>query len=233
LADSLILLEGRYQRAVRGILITLEGIDGSGKSTAARQLCKRLEESFPHRELILTSEPTGGNAGKLLRESLLGKALEKDIDVFRARRMEELLLFMADHADHLSRIVIPSLKQGAIVISDRYADSTAAYQGVTLRDIVPDPVAWIRGLYQPWNLVPDRTLLFLLDPSLAMARISSRQGREKFESPEFLHLVDANFRALAALEPARFRMVDGSRSVPEVAEEALSHLLPLLGGQLV
>jgi dTMP kinase len=214
---------------VRGILITLEGIDGSGKSTVAGQLCKRLGESFPHRELIVTSEPTGGSAGKLLREGLLGKAPEKDMDVFRTRRMEELLLFMADHADHLSRIVIPSLKRGAIVISDRYADSTAAYQGVTLRDIVPDPVAWIRGLYQPWNLVPDQTLLFLLDPSLAMARISSRQGREKFESPEFLRQVDANFRRLAALEPVRFRVVDGSRSVPEVAEEALFHLLPLIG----
>lgn len=215
---------------MRGILITLEGIDGSGKSTVAWQLSKRLEESFPHRKLILTSEPTEGGAGKLLRESLPGKPPERDMDVSRTRRMEELLLFMADHADHLSRIVIPSLKQGAIVISDRYADSTAAYQGVTLRDIVPDPVAWIRELYQPWNLVPDQTLLFLLDPSLAMARISSRQGREKFEQVEFLRLVDANFRALAELEPARFRVVDGSRSVPEVAEEALSHLLPLLGG---
>jgi dTMP kinase len=215
---------------VRGILITLEGIDGSGKSTVAWQLSKRLEESFPHRKLILTSEPTEGGAGKLLREGLPGKPPERDMDVSRTRRMEELLLFMADHADHLSRIVIPSLKQGAIVISDRYADSTAAYQGVTLRDIVPDPVAWIRELYQPWNLVPDQTLLFLLDPSLAMARISSRQGREKFEQVEFLRLVDANFRALAELEPARFRVVDGSRSVPEVAEEALSHLLPLLGG---
>jgi dTMP kinase len=215
---------------VRGILITLEGIDGSGKSTAARQLSNRLEEYFPNRELILTSEPTGGDAGKLLRESLLEKVPEGDTDISRTRRVEELLLFMVDHADHLSRIVIPSLRRGAIVISDRYADSTAAYQGVTLRGMVPDPVAWIRGLYQPWNLVPDRTLLFLLDPSFAMARISSRQGREKFESPEFLRLVDANFRALAELEPARFRVVDAGRSVPEVAEEALSHLLPLAGG---
>jgi dTMP kinase len=218
---------------VRGILITLEGIDGSGKSTAARQLSKRLEEFFPSRELILTSEPTGGAAGKLLRQSLLGKAPEGDMDISRTRRIEELLLFMADHADHLSRIVIPSLRRGAIVISDGYADSTAAYQGVTLRGMVPDPVSWIRGLYQPWNLVPDQTLLFLLDPSLAMARISPRLDREKFESPEFLRLVDANFRALAALEPARFRVVDAGRSVPEVAEEALSHLLPLLMGHLV
>jgi dTMP kinase len=229
----LILLEGSYQRAVRGILITLEGIDGSGKSTAAGQISKKLEEYLPNKELILTSEPTGGAAGKLLRESLLGKVPEGDIDVSRTRRIEELLLFMADHADHLSRIVIPSLRRGAIVISDRYADSTAAYQGVTLRGMVPDPVAWIRGLYQPWNLVPDQTLLFLLDPSLAMARLSSRQGREKFESPEFLRLVDANFRRLAALEPMRFRVVDAGRGANEVVEEALSHLLPLLWGHLV
>jgi dTMP kinase len=214
---------------VTGILITLEGIDGSGKSTAAQLLRQRLGEHLPNRELILTSEPTSGDAGKLLRNSLLGKPREMDMDVSRIRKMEELLLFMVDHADHLCSIVIPSLKRGAIVISDRYADSTAAYQGVTLQEIVPYPVTWIRWLHHPWNRVPDMTLLFLLPPSLAMARISHRQGREKFESLEFLQQVDANFRALAELEPARFRAVDASRSAPEVADEALSHLLPLLG----
>jgi dTMP kinase len=214
---------------VTGILITLEGIDGSGKSTAAQQLCQRLEDHYPNRELILTSEPTSGSAGRLLRESLQGKVPDVDKDLSRIRKVEELMLFMADHADHLCNIVIPSLKRGAIVISDRYADSTAAYQGVTLQEIVPDPVNWIRELYQSWNRVPDMTLLFLLPPSLAMARISHRPGREKFESLEFLQQVDANFRALAELEPARFRAVDASRSAQEASDEALSHLLPLLG----
>jgi len=142
--------------------------------------------------------------------------------------MEELFLFLADHAGHLDRTVIPSLEDGAIVISDRYTDSTAAYQGVTLRDVVPDPVQWNRSLYQPWNLRPDRTLLFILEPSLALQRMQSRPGREKFERLEFLESVDENFRRLAAGEPERFVLIDASVGPESVAEKALLAVLELI-----
>jgi dTMP kinase len=142
--------------------------------------------------------------------------------------MEELFLFMADHARHLADTIIPSLEEGAIVLCDRYADSTAAYQGVTLIGIVPDPVAWIREIYRPWNLCPNRTLLLLLDPQLSVQRISTRSEREKFERLEFLRQVDRNFRRLADLEPERFVSIDASLREEEVAERALSSILDIL-----
>jgi dTMP kinase len=210
---------------VKGHLITLEGIDGSGKSTAAQHIAASLAELMPERRLVLTAEPTKGDAGKILRKEL---AYAGPGETSIARRMEELFLFMADHAGHLARIVIPSLEDGAIVLSDRYTDSTAAYQGVTLRNIVPDPVQWIRSLYQPWNLQPDRTLLFILDPSLALQRMQSRPGREKFERLEFLESVDENFRQLASGEPERFVLIDASLGPELVAKKALLAVLDLI-----
>lgn len=210
---------------MKGHLITLEGIDGSGKSTAAQHIASRLAEMMPERRLVFTAEPTSGDAGKILRMDL-AKAGPKETSV--AQRMEELFLFMADHASHLAKTVIPSLEDGAVVISDRYTDSTAAYQGVTLRDIVPDPIHWIRSLYQPWNLQPDRTLLFILEPSLALQRMQSRPGREKFERLEFLQSVDENFRRLATVEPERFVLIDASNGPETVADEALLAVLEVI-----
>lgn len=146
--------------------------------------------------------------------------------------MEEMLLFMADHANHLAETILPSLSGGSIVISDRYADSTAAYQGVTLKNIVPDPVAWIKDLYRPWNIVPDRTLLFTIDPALAVKRIRSRTGAdssvEKFERETFLRDVDFIFRLLAKSEPERFTLIDASRQTEEVAGDALKAIFDLI-----
>ena len=207
---------------MKGLLITLEGIDGSGKSTAAKHISSQLHDIMPERRLVLTAEPTGGDAGKILR-TRLSTPDRPGSSPFR--RMEELFLFMADHADHLARIVGPSLEEGAIVISDRYADSTAAYQGVTLQGIVPDPVQWIRSVYAPWNMTPDLTLFFALDPALALKRMQSRREREKFERLEFLRSVNENFRLLAALEPWRFALIDASRDAQDVAAQALKKIL--------
>lgn len=207
---------------MKGLLITLEGIDGSGKSTAAKHISSQLHEIMPERSLVLTAEPTGGEAGKILRRRL---STPDGPGSSPFRRMEELFLFMADHADHLARIVGPSLEEGAIVISDRYADSTAAYQGVTLQGIVPDPVQWIRSVYAPWNMTPDLTLFFALDPALALKRMLSRQEKEKFEQLEFLRSVNENFRQLAALEPGRFVLIDASKDANDVAAQALKRIL--------
>ena len=104
---------------VRGILITFEGIDGSGKTTVARALAPRLAQVLPERLFVFTAEPTGGRAGRLLRESLAKRAPD---EASSARRLEEFFLFLADHADHLARTVAPALERGATVISDRYTD---------------------------------------------------------------------------------------------------------------
>jgi dTMP kinase len=210
-------------KGVKGLLITLEGIDGSGKSTAARDLVPRLQELVPGRRWVLTAEPTKGEVGRVLRARLKGlNELEP------ASHMEELFLFMADHADHLKRTILPSLQEGTTVISDRYADSTVAYQGVTLRGIVPDPVKWIQNLLKPWNVVPSRTLFFAIDPVLALERISSRDGREKFERLDFLKEVDKNFEHLVSREPERFTRIDASLDPDEVSEIAVRAVLDLI-----
>ncbi|MCX6673140.1 MAG: dTMP kinase [Methanothrix sp.] len=212
---------------MKGLLITLEGIDGSGKSTAAKQIASRLAELMPERRLVLTAEPTTGQVGKILRAEL-ARASSIETRPPAAKQMQELFLFMADHAHHLTKTVLPALETGAIVLSDRYADSTAAYQGVTLRGIVPDPVHWIQSIYRPWNLLPDRTLLFVLDPHAALQRMQSRRGRQKFERLEFLRLVDENFRRLAALEPERFVQIDAEQDAKKVAEEAIKAILNVI-----
>ncbi len=209
---------------MKGLLITLEGIDGSGKSTGARGLVSGLREIMPEeRRVVLTAEPTKGEAGRILRARLKESGLEEPAD-----RIEELFLFMADHADHLKRTIIPSLRDGAMVISDRYADSTVAYQGVTLRGIVPDPVRWIQDLLRPWNVLPARTLFFAIDPSLALERIRSREGREKFERLDLLREVEGNFQHLAMEEPERFVCIDASLDVKEVTEAALTAVRDLV-----
>ncbi len=210
---------------VKGLLITLEGIDGSGKSTAAGLITTKLQGFMPRRKIILTAEPTKGAAGRILKAQL-SKPGESEPSI--ARRMEELFLFMADHADQLERLIYPTLNEGAIIISDRYADSTAAYQGVTLQGIVPDPLQWIRDIYGPWNRLPDKTLLFSLDPAVALQRMQSRPEREKFERLEFLREVDKNFRRLVALEPERFVVIDASQKAEDVAGQALKPILELL-----
>ncbi len=205
---------------MKGLLITLEGIDGSGKGTALRHIAAWLAETMPERRLVLTAEPTAGAVGRILRAEMAKKSGD-DTNPSAARRMQELFLFMADHAHHVTQTVLPALETGAIVLSDRYADSTAAYQGVTLRGIVPDPVLWIQSIYRPWNLPPDRTLLFILDPQVALERMQSRQERQKFERLEFLRFVDENFRRMAALEPERFVQIDAGQDAKKVAEDAL------------
>ena len=211
---------------MKGLLITLEGIDGSGKGTAAKHIAARLAETMPERRLVLTTEPTSGQVGKILRAEMA--RVDDETESSAAKRMQELFLFMADHAHHITKTVFPALETGAIVLSDRYADSTAAYQGVTLRGIVPDPVSWIQSIYRPWNLRPDKTLLFVLDPKVALQRMQSRQGRQKFERLEFLRLVDENFRRMAALEPERFVQIDAKQDAKEVAEEAIKTILNLI-----
>jgi dTMP kinase len=212
---------------VKGQLITLEGIDGSGKGTVAKYIAARLAEMMPERRLVLTAEPTTGQTGRMLREEMT-KSFDEESEPSAAKRMQELFLFMADHAHHLSETVLPALQTGAIVLSDRYADSTAAYQGVTLRGIVPDPVSWIQNIYRPWNLLPDLTLLLALDPHIALQRMQSRLGRQKFERLEFLRLVDDNFRRMAALEPERFVQIDAEQDAIDVAEDAMDAILKIM-----
>lgn len=189
-----------------GKLITLEGIDGTGKSSIA----KMLKTKFP--EAVFTAEPT---------KSWIGKAVKKSIDS-EADPLAELFLFVADHAEHIAKVIRPALEDGKIIISDRYSDSRYAYQGATLSDKFDDAVEWVQGIHKGWTIVPDLTILFTIDPNIAVSRCGIRGNHTKFEKIGFLKNVQENFLKLAQKEPHRFVVIDAGQELEVVVREVES-----------
>lgn len=196
-----------------GLFISFEGIDGSGKSTQAKLLAKSLEEQG--HDVVLTREP-GGSQGA---EEIRSLVLEGDPDRWSAQT--ELLLFTAARRDHLERLIDPALKDGKIVITDRFADSTRMYQGTRsgdLRAMVDQLHSLVIGRE------PDLTFLIDMDPDVGLARAKGRGGtEERFEDfgAELQHKMRAGFLKLARMNPARFRVIDGTREVDLVAADVL------------
>lgn len=202
---------------MRGKLITLEGIDGSGKSTVAEKLQKNPEiKAF---NPVFTREPTRGT----LTGNAVEKAIQSDTD-----QLAELFLFTADHAEHLSKIIKPALKSGKLVISDRYSDSRYAYQGVTLKTRLENPLEWVKDLHRGWTIVPDLTFLFDIRPEVSVERCGKRGEQSKFEKLEFLRKVREIFLMLAAENPERFIVIDASRSSEYVEKEVTEKILEFL-----
>lgn len=183
------------------VLVTLEGIDGSGKSTLHAALKGLLADLDP----IFTREPGATWVGESVR-----RAVKEQIDP-----VTEATLFVADHAAHLATVVRPALKEGRLVISDRYSDSRYAYQSVTLRGIVPEPENWLRAMHNGWTIVPDRTFLCVLPVDDALTRLKPDAQREHFEKREILEKVQNNYLAYARAEPGRFVIVDAMLA-PEI-----------------
>lgn len=180
------------------VLVTCEGIDGSGKSTVARGLAAALQAS-------LHAEPTQTWLGQAVR-----RGFQEEVNAW-----SEALLFMADHATHVEQVK-KELAEGKLVISDRWSDSTFAYQGAALGDM-----AVLQGMEKPFDLTPDLTLLFDLDVAEALRRVNARGATEKFERQEFLEKVRANYLALAKAEPSRFVVVDAARPPEVVLADAI------------
>lgn len=187
----------------KGKLITLEGIDGTGKSSIA----KMLKTKFP--EAVFTKEPT---------KSWIGKAVKRSIES-ETDPLAELFLFVADHAEHINKVIRPSLEQGKVVISDRYSDSRYAYQGATLSALFEDAVEWVQSIHKGWTIVPDMTILFTIDPTVAVSRCGIRGNHTKFEKTEFLRTVQENFLELAKREPQRFVIIDAGEELEVVGRE--------------
>ena len=205
---------------IRGVFITLEGGDGSGKTTQAELLREWL--SGEGRTVLRTREPGGTEVGVEIREIVLHH--RGDISP-RA----EALLYAADRAHHVATVVRPALERGEVVIQDRYIDSSVAYQGVGR---VLDPEA-VRGLSE-WateGLAPDLTILLDLDADAARGRLDearTRYDRLEAEASEFHDRVRAAYLALAEAEPGRFLVVDAARPVDEIAGDIRGRVAHLL-----
>jgi dTMP kinase len=187
-----------------GLLITLEGIDGSGKSTLHESLKELLADLDP----VFTREPGATWVGEQVR-----RAIKEQIDP-----VTEATLFVADHAAHLAKVVRPALAEGRLVITDRYSDSRYAYQSVTLQGIVPDPEGWLRAMHNGWTIIPDRTFLCVLPIDEALTRLKPDPQREHFEKREILEKVQNNYLAYAKAEPGRFVIVDAMLPPDTVAK---------------
>ncbi|NDR58501.1 dTMP kinase [Aliiruegeria sabulilitoris] len=204
----------------RGIFITFEGIDGSGKSTQARRLAEALRDAG--HEVVLTREP-GGSEGA---EQIRALVLEGDPD--RWSPETEILLFTAARRDHLEKRIWPALEEGKIVISDRFADSTRMYQGLSRgnrREQVDGLHAMMIGTE------PDVTFVIDMDPGVGLARAKGRQGtEERFEDfgEGLQRRMRQGFLDLAAEHPERFLVVNGARAMDDVAADVLQLALERL-----
>lgn len=186
------------------VLITIEGIDGSGKST----LISMLKEKLAGPDVVFTREPGSSWIGEQVRRAV---AEESD-------PVAEALLFMADHAQHLATIIRPSLAAGRLVISDRYSDSRYAYQAVSLDGIITEPLAWLKAVHRGWTVTPDLTYLLVLSPDEAVKRLAGNHRLEHFETEENLKRVQQVYLELAAAEPSRFVIVDALLEKEEIAD---------------
>jgi len=199
---------------VQGRFLSFEGIDGSGKSTQARLLAEALRLSG--HEVVLTREPGGSPGAEEIRRLVL------EGDPARWSPETEALLFTAARRDHMERTIRPALARGAVVICDRFADSTRVYQGVTrgdLRDLVDALHKLVIGVE------PDLTLLIDIDPAEGLGRAKARAGAEQRFEDMGLGMQErmrAAFLALAASAPGRFRVIDGAGRPEDVAVHVLS-----------
>jgi len=185
------------------VLVTLEGIDGTGKSTLLDALREKLADLDP----VFTREPGATWVGEAVR-----RAVAEQLDP-----VTEATLFVADHAAHLATVVRPALANKKLVISDRYSDSRFAYQSVTLEGIIPDPEGWLRAMHNGWSIVPDKTFLLAIPVDDALARLEGKTGREHFERREILEKVQDRYLAFVRAEPGRFVVVDALLEKEEIA----------------
>jgi dTMP kinase len=204
----------------RGRFISFEGPDGAGKTTQLRLLAARLEAAG-HR-VVCTREPGGTPLGEQLRTLILPR------DDTTNDPVAELLLLNAARAQLVAQVIRPALASGAIVLADRYADATLAYQGygrggdlAELRTIIAIATRGLR---------PDRTILLDLPIDASLKRLTTRGADNFFDrmGPEFRRRVRAGFLALAAAEPQRWVVVDGTQSVEAVAERVWESVKPLV-----
>jgi dTMP kinase len=189
------------------MFITFEGLDGSGKSTQAELLAVAVRGTG--RDVVTTREPGGTPLGEHVRELLLSG---DEISPWA-----EAALFTAARAELVDRVIAPALEGGAVVICDRYLDSSLAYQGVA-RGLGVDRVLEL-NLPAIRGQLPDRTFLLEIDPEVAAGRVGENGDRIEREDEQFRQQVANAYRLLAETFPQRIEAVDGTRPPGEIAKE--------------
>ncbi|WP_433479764.1 dTMP kinase [Spirillospora sp. CA-142024] len=196
-------------RRNRGVFVAFEGGEGAGKTTQARLAAIWLRDHGY--DVVTTHEPGATKIGMRLRAMLL------DRDTTGLSVRAETLLYAADRADHVANVIRPAMDRGAIVVSDRYVDSSLAYQGFGRQQPVEDIArvnAWATG-----GLVPDLTVLLEIPPQAGLNRLSAPADRIESESADFHERVRAGFHALAEADPDRYLILDASRPQGELSRE--------------
>lgn len=183
--------------------VTFEGIDGSGKSTISKLVYKKLKSN--EHNVILTYEPTDTWIGKQVQ-----RCIESNTDPFITA-----YTFIADRLEHVKQIK-KWLNQGKIVLCDRYAESTYAYQGVQMEGIINDPIHWLKELSKDHILKPNRTFVFIIDPGTSLSRIKNRHNLIPFERVSFLEKVQNNYLKLAVGN--QFLKVDATKEIEELID---------------
>nr|WP_216139295.1 dTMP kinase [Polynucleobacter sp. MWH-Berg-3C6] len=201
-----------------GYFISFEGIDGAGKSTHIEAFQKLMQERYPNREVVMTREPGGTPLGEQLRGLLLDAPMNLET---------EALLMFAARREHIAQVIEPALMAGKIVISDRFTDSSFAYQGggrgLSI-DKLNDLEQWVQGRSNGL-LQPNLTILFDLPGEVAEARRSKVRAPDKFEKMDlnFFEKVRQEYLRRAKEDPKRFHMVDATQT-PEAIWNGLKNL---------
>lgn len=203
---------------MKGILITFEGIDGSGKSTQAVLLHDRL--SSLHIPVRLLREPGGTVIGEKIRGILLD-SVHTEMSGYA-----ELFLYLASRAQITAQCILPALQSGELVILDRFIDSTAAYQGFA-RGLGLECVQYLNGIATS-GLVPDITFLFDCDPRVAASRRNNPPDRLESEGLHFMEMVREGFLSLSSLEPDRIRVFNGEDTVESLSQSVFDQVKSLI-----
>ncbi len=201
---------------MRGLFITFEGVEGCGKSTQLKELQAHLEAAG--HTVVVTREPGGTPIAESIREILL------DPDNTAMGATAELLLYEAARAQHIHEKIAPALQAGQVVLCDRFADSTTAYQGAG-RGIAPETLRDLHDI-ATGGIWPHVTILIDLDPRIGLkrARNRGREDRLEREAIEFHQRVRDGFLRLAAEEPDRIHIVDGNAPIEAVSSAIIAHI---------
>lgn len=191
--------------------ITFEGIDGSGKSTIINQVYNHLKKQ--DYSVIKTFEPT---------DTWLGHCVQTCIES-NTNPFVTAFTFIADRIQHGKQIKKWLKDKDTLVLCDRYAESTYAYQGAQLQNLIDRPIHWLQDLSKDKILLPDRTFVFMIDPKTAIQRIQDRNHLIPFEKVAFLEKVQKNYEQLAKGD--RFKQIDATATIEQITEICLNDIL--------